>query len=85
MWEGGERTLIPRNDDTGVRLEESINIFERAVCGFGVEEVGDRDERETDNCPYNPEFPPKVIDSRGCYLDDHVVLPSRCEQGSIKP
>ena len=40
------RQLIPANDDWRVGLEEAINVFESPVGGFGVEEVGDRDERK---------------------------------------
>lgn len=42
------RQLVPANNNRRVRLEEPIDVFERAVGGFGVEEVGYRDEGEAD-------------------------------------
>lgn len=42
------RQLIPANHNRRVRLEESIDVFESAVGGFGVEEVGYWDEGEAD-------------------------------------
>jgi hypothetical protein len=42
------RQLIPADNDRRVRLEEPIDVFERAVGGFGVEEVGYWDEGEAD-------------------------------------
>jgi hypothetical protein len=42
------RQLVLADDDGRVRLEEAIDVFEAAVCGFRVEEVGYWDEREAD-------------------------------------
>ena len=44
------RQLIPANDDRRVRLEETVDVFEAAVGGFRVEEVGHWDEGEADAC-----------------------------------
>jgi hypothetical protein len=40
------RQLVPANNDWRVSLEEAIDIFQRAIGGLWVEEIGDRDERE---------------------------------------
>jgi hypothetical protein len=40
------RQLIPANNDWRVSLEEAINIFQRAIGSFWVEEIGDRDKSE---------------------------------------
>lgn len=42
------RQVIPANHNRRVRLEEAIDVFERAIRGFGVEEVGYWDEGEAD-------------------------------------
>ena len=44
------RQLISTNDNWWIRLEEAVDVFEGAVGGFGIEEVGYRDEREADAC-----------------------------------
>lgn len=66
--------LIPRHNDSRLRLKEPINIFESPVGCLGVEEVCDRDEGEADDCPYNPEFVAEVFDAGQGSLDNRIVL-----------
>lgn len=42
------RQLVPANNDRWVRLEEAIDIFERAVGSFRIEQVSDGDKGEAD-------------------------------------
>lgn len=56
--------LIPMHEDAGLGLEESINVFEGPISSLRIEEVCDRNERETDNSPNNPELVAEVLNAR---------------------
>lgn len=43
------RQLIPANDDFPIRIKVSINVFEGSVRSFGIEQVGNRNERCADD------------------------------------
>lgn len=42
------RQAVAADDDRRLRLEEAVDVLERAVGRLGVEEVGDGDEGEAD-------------------------------------
>lgn len=44
------RQAVAADDDRRLRLEEAVDVLERAVGRLGVEEVGDGDEGEADGC-----------------------------------
>lgn len=50
------RNLVPVHKDAAVVGEEAVDVFEGAVRGLGVEEVGSRDEGGADDGPDNPEL-----------------------------
>lgn len=65
--------LVPVHEDAGLCLEESINVFESPISSLRIEEVCDRNERETDDSPDNPELVAEVLNARQCGLYDSVV------------
>jgi hypothetical protein len=48
------RQLVPADDEGRVGFEEPVDVFEAAVGGFGVEEVGYWDEGEADYSLFFP-------------------------------
>lgn len=61
------------NQNAGLGLEESVNVFECPVCCFRVYEVGDGDEGEADNSPDDPELIAKVLNAGQSSLNDSIV------------
>lgn len=84
--EKGRLTLIPSNNNTRLRLKESINILQRPVRRFRIEQVRNGDETEADTSPDDPELPAEIRDSGRRHLDDHVVhypVCGHCERGTF--
>lgn len=48
--------LVSVNEDARAGFEEAVNIFQGAVRGFGVEEVGNGYESEANDCPDDPKL-----------------------------
>ena len=67
---GRDSIFIPEDQDVLVVTEETVNIFQGAVRGFGVEEVDDWDERGVEDGPNDVEFPVKALNAdRGDFND----------------
>lgn len=62
------RHLITKNQDPMIRLEEAVDVLERAVRRLRVEEVSGGYEGEAYYSPDDPELPVEVFDADGCYL-----------------
>lgn len=59
--------------NTRLRLKESIDVLERSIRSLRVEEVRDRDKREADHPPDNPELIPERLYTRQRGLYDGIV------------
>ena len=67
---GRDSIFVPEYQDVLVISEETVNIFQSAVRGFGVEEVDDRDERGIEDGPNDIEFPVERLNAdRGDFND----------------
>ena len=71
MLDVSKRTLgrysifIFENEDVLVISEETVNIFEGAIRGFGVEKVDDRDEGGVEDGPNNIKLPLEGLNADG--------------------
>ena len=68
---GRDSIFIPEDQDVLVVSEETVNIFESAVRGFGVEEVDDWDERGVEDGPNDVEFPVEGLNADGGDFNDY--------------
>lgn len=62
---GRDRVFILEDEDVPVVTEETVNIFEGAIRGFGVEKVDYWDEGGIEDGPNNIELPLKGLDADG--------------------
>lgn len=65
--------LIPKHEDFRIIPEQPIDILERAVGRFRVEEIDDGHERGVEDGPDDVEFPLQGLDADGCDFDNHEV------------
>lgn len=70
--------FITMNQNARTRLEEAINILQCSVRSLRVEEVCDRDEREADDCPDDPELVPEVLNTGKSSLYNPVIAYPVC-------
>jgi hypothetical protein len=65
--------LVAMDEYPGLCLEEPVNVFQSTICCLWVEEVGDGDEREADDCPDDPELVAKTFDAGKRGLHDCII------------
>lgn len=85
---GAGDALVSEDQVLGVLAIHAVDIFQRAVGGFGVEEIDDGHEGAVENGPYDIELPLKALDSgRGDFhhypLISAATFPSRGECGNV--
>ena len=62
---GRDGIFILEDEDVLVVTEETVNIFEGAIRGFGVEKVDDWDEGSVEDGPNNIKLPMEGLDADG--------------------
>ena len=67
---GRDSIFIFVDQDVLVVSEETVNIFEGAIRGFGVEEVDDWDEGGVEDGPNDIEFPLEGLNADGGDFND---------------
>lgn len=65
--------LVPEHQDGRIIPEQAVNVLERAVGRFRVEEIDNGHERGVENGPDDVEFPLQGLDADGCDFDHHEV------------
>lgn len=65
--------LVAIDKDPGLCLKESVDVFQRAIRRLWIEEVGNGNEREADDCPYDPKPVTKTFDTGKRSLYNCVV------------
>ena len=67
---GRDSIFVPEDQDVLVVSEETVNIFQGAVRGFGIEKVDDWNERGVEDGPNDIEFPLEGLNAnRGDFND----------------
>ena len=67
---GRDSIFVPEDQDVLVVSEETVNVFQGAVRGFGIEKVDDWNERGVEDGPNDIEFPLEGLDAdRGDFND----------------
>ena len=74
---GRDGIFIPEDQDVLVVTEETVNIFQGAVRGFGVEEVDDWNERGVEDGPNNIKLPMEGLNADGGDFDNYQNRLSR--------
>lgn len=59
----GNGIFVLEDEDVAILAEQAIDVFERAVGGFGVKEVDDWDEGGVENGPDYVELPVEILDA----------------------
>lgn len=71
---GRRSSLVPKNQNSRLSAEVTVQVLKSTACCFWVEEVDNRDKAKVKDGPNNVELPPQVLDSDGGDLDDPVGL-----------
>lgn len=67
---GGDSIFILEDEDVLVISEETVNIFEGAIRGLGVEKVDDWNEGGVEDGPYNIKLPLEGLNANGGDFND---------------
>ena len=70
---GRDGVFVAEDKHVVVLAEETVHVLEGAVCGLGVEDVDDGQERKIQHDPDDVELPAQGLDADRGDLDDHEV------------
>lgn len=64
LWTLARRSFfVEANDHVLIQCKVTINIFQPAICRFGIEQVNDRDKKCVQNGPDDIKLPANIVDA----------------------